>query len=314
MSTSLRDSSAKSLPDSIIRGIVEACARDAQEFAPTLGLVSHQVLKWVEPVFYHTVKLNSQAHAIVFLRTVRERAETDPTFFADNVRTLIFAADTYDWYQVPFLQRAIDACPGLISLSLPFPVLPSLNLRRLPSLTRLQLLQWPPDTTSRELNLPGITHLSIRSIPACLNWADVFKTCSDLTHIMLELNTATMAPCAQDKIISDLLEELPSRVELVVIQLARERVGELNARDPRLVYFWVSDGPSDERTIHPHDVDALCGWNHSEADSGGQDIWQRAKRLASKDAAESNFSVADTDITNYGSPHRITEAMKSTIL
>lgn len=240
----------------------------------------------VEPVFYHTVKLNSQAHAIVFLRTARERAETDPTFFADNVRVLIFAADTYDWYQVPFLQRAIDACPGVISLSLPFPVLPSLDLQRLPSLTRLQLLQWPSDTTSRGLNLPAITHLSIRSIPACLNWAGVFRICSDLTHIMLELDTRTMAPGAQDKIISDLLEELPARVELVVIQVACERVGELSARDPRLVYFWVSDGPSEERTIHPHDVDALSGWNYSEAESGGLDIWERAKRLVSKDAVE----------------------------
>ncbi|KAJ7745369.1 hypothetical protein B0H16DRAFT_1558619 [Mycena metata] len=219
------------LPLDLERTIFELTAGSFLGSIPILMLVAWRVNKWVEPVLYRLVIVNTRTYRLfdytVFSHEDISRKINNLEFLRASVRHLFVEAHSGE----PPIQQIIAACTRLKTLAYaPHDSFPDLLrdkqcLQRLTisitaflecfppenesdpqlhSLTHLELLDThgdhkePPDLSTHLALIPNLTHLSLNGMSYSASW-NTFRADSRLRCIVFFVDTADPAhPLADD--------------------------------------------------------------------------------------------------------------------
>ncbi|KAJ7065609.1 hypothetical protein C8F01DRAFT_1366564 [Mycena amicta] len=184
------------LPLELEREIFQYTAELYPNAIPRLLCVAHRVLVWIEPIAYHTIKVNSSRRFLAFLAATKSKS---PEFFARHARRILidesFDGPLEDVCAAPALCTKVTRLAGAGDFlgHLLLPVIIPMRLERIAlSLSDIFPTAGGRDLSAVDLSLPcfqTLTHLDISESVSDEHDAMVYATklCAlpVLTHLSL---------------------------------------------------------------------------------------------------------------------------------
>ncbi|KAJ7255664.1 hypothetical protein C8J57DRAFT_598725 [Mycena rebaudengoi] len=259
-----------SFPPELEREMFEMAATEHPNMMPTLVLVAHRVLQWIEPLLYRTLLLmqDSPRDKTALLLAI-QRTPAKFTKYVQNLLVWPGEASPHD----ECAMLLISLCSGISRLALfdPKPtMLPALDNMRLDHLSVSLAILFGHSSNPGEINpdrplFQALTHLCLWDDSRMIDGLPIAKLPA-LTHLCVNgrqdslFLLSTLRNCAQFRV---LVHMYWTRVALGRAQQTPDVVD-----DPRFVLMTL-------------DVDGyLADWRAGA--KGGQDFWARADRFIAK--------------------------------
>ncbi|KIM37404.1 hypothetical protein M413DRAFT_273937 [Hebeloma cylindrosporum] len=102
------------LPDDILRQLLESAARANTSIALNLCILSRTIQPWIEEILYEDINLQRESTALAFLRTIQNPTSSKPLgFFANNIKSLSICPEL-DPVDIVTL---LSICRGIVALT-----------------------------------------------------------------------------------------------------------------------------------------------------------------------------------------------------
>ncbi|KAF7369292.1 Tyrosinase central domain-containing protein [Mycena venus] len=248
------------------------------ETMPTLLLVAHRVLVWIEPLLYRTLLFDNNTRLFSAMQTLKLKSPT----FRQNVHDIFLWYRSSNWEDEQINMSAfLSICTGVQNLVLRylpysmFPILGSLQLRRLA--LPMFFLPQPSSITDNPDFLRELTHLHVHSAQTPHTWICQLPS---LTHLAL---SDPGRPSVHNFI------EASKKLQVVVCIFTQGVPGDLRRNTA-----WVDDPRVVIMRMSVRAPDYCRDWKSGLA--GGRDFWCCAEEFLAKKQSDKSITTQICDL------------------
>ncbi|KAJ7587117.1 hypothetical protein C8J56DRAFT_1051410 [Mycena floridula] len=265
------------IPDDIVRLIFEAAIEEDRHAALDLLIVARHVYRWIRPLLYRVVDLQSKSAAQSFLDAVSSK----PGSMGKRVRTMILRAKSL--IDVQTVEAIIPHLENLESLAAwIFQVNALLALNIFPASLRRLSLPFDSLLGNTLCLLPNtITHLELHN----LSFMELFVEIEHLTRLThLCVRYWPVQYQSIKLLVEDLVVHLPKNLQQFLLPYRYSMARNLtdwfiNDCDPRIVFIaprnrFAYDIDEEFGQYMVTDLGSSVNWGHKAA--GEPDIWELA--------------------------------------